>query len=1104
MRFVRLSVEAFQAVGRAEIDFGSGLNVLYGENDLGKSTLAAAVRAALLVPPNTAEAERFVSWYADAAPTVELTFADDSAQFWRVKKVFHRSARAELLHSKDATHFTLDCKGREVEEKLRGLLSWGIRAPGGKSGSRSPSVSFLANALLAAQTDVDTILRQSLADDNDASGKLRLQKALATLAQDPLFKRVLDAAQTECDAYFTPTGRLSRTQGSKIVVADEEVKAYRSELAGLESQHAQSTGVEELVARLREQHDQLLSAQADADENLRQRREGLANGRLRADGATKVTAAKAALAEIDAFSGQLARAAQDLAELEVTVARSAADFERVRGEAEQASAALRAAEEAFRIATADQGEQVRTVRRAELNAELAKLKGAQTELESRRALAERAQATTSGLQDARSSTTAAALELERLAGETAQARETFEKAEAAVEQGRAVLAYGRWQLLAAKAAEAGAAQQKAEQLRRDAEIKLRGAEDIDVRARSAEATLIELRATLPSDAELELVEQTQNALGLAEAALGGGLDVVIRPRKPIDVRAAVDQRASDHRAGLLEEARFEAERTLQLTIDDLVEIEVRAGATDARRRVEALRTDWKLKCLPILERAGVSTAKALGEAMANARQQAQALKEQHALTESVRAEARSLQERAVVHEKQVTRDAVDPAELASRQTAIGSINQELLAQSWAKLKGNKESEAERLHEEQRTASANARSVVNKLEQHALVATHTHTAAQERVRERERELDRALAAIGDAKPDALLRSISAELERCRDQQASSATALAAIDAEASNARAAAQRALDAAKAAVELTDDKLLAAQRTLDQVRESANHKRGEHAAQVQQLGRMDRAAALASLETCEAELRTLPSAPIATESEFATAEAALEQAQRSLQETREEFHKAEGALSKVGGAQLRERLAQVAEALKSAQAREHEVVVDAHAWKLLRETLRRVEDTESAHLGRALGGPVGERFTTLTRGRYVNFQLDPTLQAQGLQAAGVANETGVLDALSAGTRDQLATLVRLTIANQLRSAIILDDHLVQTDPDRLAWFREMLMRTAVETQVVVFTCRPNDYLSPEELPTSVNPLDLAGGSVRVINLAGLVKRWEGTSAPRG
>ncbi len=55
MRILRLCVADFAAVPKAEIDFGPGLNVLYGPNDLGKSTLADAIRLALLLPINSTQ-----------------------------------------------------------------------------------------------------------------------------------------------------------------------------------------------------------------------------------------------------------------------------------------------------------------------------------------------------------------------------------------------------------------------------------------------------------------------------------------------------------------------------------------------------------------------------------------------------------------------------------------------------------------------------------------------------------------------------------------------------------------------------------------------------------------------------------------------------------------------------------------------------------------------------------------------------------------------------------------------------------------------------------------------------------------------------------------
>ena len=123
MKLVKLAVERFQCIESAELELGPHLNVLYGPNDLGKTSLAWAMRAVLLLQHNSAHAERFSSWHGEGEPRVALTLRDHDGRYWRVSKTFGGSAgRSTLESSKDGTSFRNEVSGREVDQKVRELL----------------------------------------------------------------------------------------------------------------------------------------------------------------------------------------------------------------------------------------------------------------------------------------------------------------------------------------------------------------------------------------------------------------------------------------------------------------------------------------------------------------------------------------------------------------------------------------------------------------------------------------------------------------------------------------------------------------------------------------------------------------------------------------------------------------------------------------------------------------------------------------------------------------------------------------------------------------------------------------------------------------------
>ncbi|NOU33606.1 MAG: AAA family ATPase [Polyangiaceae bacterium] len=1104
MRFSKLVVESFQAIQRAEVEFGPGLNVLYGPNDLGKSTLATAIRAALLVAPSSAEASSFTPWYADATPRVSLTFSDEGGHHWKVNKAFGSSGGstgAELLHSKDGTSFALDCKARQVEEKIRALLAWGIPAPGGKTGPRGLPTSFLANVLLGAQTDVDAILGKSLAEDLDGTGKLRLTNALATLAQDPLFKKVFDAAQGEVDQCFTATGKRKRGQTSKFTEAGQHVKQLRADLDGLQRQLAESTGIEGAVNALRERRAQAQVRLGEAAAALATVRDHMVKARTRDDAGALLDTAMNALGVIDAQVARVNLLSDEVDALTARVGVREEDVSRAVAECTAAESAVHVAEQAYRIATSEDGAKDRELRRAQLGEQLAELSTRKQTAQTRKTELSGAIATRATAQSARAAAVSANAAIEQLASQLAHAKQRTQEAENDLEFTRALVAYGRWRAASAASEDGAKAAQSAAADRQEAEEKDAAATKLLGDVRTMEEELVRRREVLPTDEEAKSLAKLERDLEMAEAALGGGLSVAVRPRVGVRIQAVVDQNPSIDDNNLATQRVFEAERIVRLCVGDVVDIEITVGAADHRRGVEDLRARWSAEQVPALARAGVESVTEMLGAIATIAKETAVVVDITKQAAQLRADAKILHDRAVLHEQQAAKLAVDDGDLQERKDAIGSIDPELLQTHLESLGKSWESRANALQTQKSNEDKAAKTQLATLEQNAKVAEYHATAAEEHAGKCASAWEEALAALGPGAPvpDELLRTTDEDLLSISRREAGLASALEGLAMEATGQVESAARAVEEASIRHVAAKRAHGAAVAAADVAKADLNARIGERNLLRAQVDAMDRASAAALCAVRETELASLPDAPSVSDADIANAERKVVDATDELEIEKEELHKSEGALSKVGGAAVRDEVERVQDALNAAEQRERDLEVDADAWKLLLDTLRDVENEEGAHLGRALAGPIATKFGELTAGRYRNLRLDAKLRTESVDVAtGVAAGADVLEGLSVGTRDQLATLIRVTIADQLNTVIVLDDHLVHSDPKRLAWFREVLTKTALRTQVIVFTCRPEDYLSRSELPDGAASRDLAGGAVRVLDMVRVVKRWEG------
>jgi uncharacterized protein YhaN len=308
---------------------------------------------------------------------------------------------------------------------------------------------------------------------------------------------------------------------------------------------------------------------------------------------------------------------------------------------------------------------------------------------------------------------------------------------------------------------------------------------------------------------------------------------------------------------------------------------------------------------------------------------------------------------------------------------------------------------------------------------------------------------------------------------------------------------ARRALEDAQRAMKAAEAARVEAAEQATAARSCADRAAGEIAMLRERGATLDRVGAAAAVRSAEAEVAAFgPVDGLPTDADVAKAQAIAAERRALLGETTRALDAAEGALEQVGGATLQDALDDARRARDNCAERERELEVTAKAWQLLRDKLQQAEEAQGAHLGRALGAPVAERLGELTEGRYGALTLGPSLKTENIEVRGGGSPEDALSFLSVGTLEQLATLVRVAIAEHLKSAIVLDDHLVQSDRARLEWLRRMLRRTATHTQLLVLTCRPEDYLEASEIPREGEATrEVAGGVVRAINLAKVIRR---------
>ena len=168
-----------------------------------------------------------------------------------------------------------------------------------------------------------------------------------------------------------------------------------------------------------------------------------------------------------------------------------------------------------------------------------------------------------------------------------------------------------------------------------------------------------------------------------------------------------------------------------------------------------------------------------------------------------------------------------------------------------------------------------------------------------------------------------------------------------------------------------------------------------------------------------------------------------------------------EGLRAELGGAVARYRELRLAQAL-----------ID----RTLREFMRTRQPAVLAAAGAAFG--------RVTAGRYTAV-LQPEESEDDLRVLGADGVAKTLATLSRGTAEQLYLCLRLGLAREFAAQsvalpFVMDDCLVDFDPERAAAMAAVLVEFAAASQVVMFTCHPD---------TAATLLEASGGGAAVVEL---------------
>ncbi len=271
MRIDKVEIDGFGKLNNREFVFADGVNLIYGENESGKSTLCEFLLSAFYGLPTETKKDiidmptrqKYRPWNTDAFGG-RVYFTDDSGKNYVIEKSFKTTPRSDKSVLRDAATWEEIDSGENLGERIFGL-------------SRK---AFLK-----------TLYVRSLGADSLKSDDGEIMSRLSNLEtggdEDISYSKIINALEKEIFHLKTKTGR-----GGKITELEDKINALKQELS-----LSQMTYSALLSEEKRAQELKAISEQKEKEAKLKDAKYNLALMHEKYENSKKIKETKQAIEE---------------------------------------------------------------------------------------------------------------------------------------------------------------------------------------------------------------------------------------------------------------------------------------------------------------------------------------------------------------------------------------------------------------------------------------------------------------------------------------------------------------------------------------------------------------------------------------------------------------------------------------------------------------------------------------------------------------------------------------------------------------------------------------------------------------------------------------